>query len=348
MKIIYKGNVFNPTGMATVNREIIKSLVKLGHQVQTDDIWHDTYEFNKGLEFLNNPINPKDAITIFSDYPQYWRGGFGKLIGHFVHEGTRLFPDWAGYLNKVEKLWVPSNATKNLFRWNDVTVPIKVIPHGINNLYKPKESKNDEFLFLSVNSWTGMPGDRKGTDLLIRAFNEEFKQDEPVKLLLKISTFWRRGINFMEAVMNITKKPNKNILFNDAYVPEKELVKYYQKADCFVSPTRGEAFGLTILNAMACGLPVLVTKDINSGHMDFCRDYAYWIETSGVCDGDPTFYFPGNKLAEPDLEDLKAKMRWMYENKDKIRKRGLKSSSYVRKNFSWDKTAKEILNWAND
>ena len=59
---------------------------------------------------------------------------------------------------------------------------------------------------------------------------------------------------------------NKDIIVNSEYVKESELVgKYYHNADCFVAPTRGEGFGMTILNAMACGLPIVVTKDVNSG-----------------------------------------------------------------------------------
>ena len=82
MKILWKGNVFNPTGIATANREILKELKKLGHQVQTIDPFHDKYEFNEGLEEFNHPINvDKDTRTIFADYPNTWRDGYGKLFG---------------------------------------------------------------------------------------------------------------------------------------------------------------------------------------------------------------------------------------------------------------------------
>ena len=343
MKIIWNGPIFNPTGIATASRETVKALVKLGCQVQATDVWHDSYDFNKGLEHLNKPINANGANTIFANYPQYWTGGHGRLIGHFVHEGTRLFPDWVNYLNRVEKLWVPSNATKNLFKWNGVLVPIEVIPHGVSEIYKPADYKSDEFIFLSVNSWTGKKGDRKGTDLLIKAFDEEFKQNEKVKLLLKISTFWRKGIDYGRAIYDIIGHVNKNILWNDAYVPEKELVKYYQKSDCFVAPTRGEAFGLTIANAMACGMPVIVTKDINSGHMDYCKGKGIlFVDAPDVRQGDPTFYIEGNMLAEPDLESLKSQMRYAFENRDKIKELGKLNVKEV-KHLTWENTAKKIM-----
>lgn len=345
MKILWKGNVFNPTGIATANREMIKALIKQKNKVQCVDPWHDKYEFTKDMECLNYPINVGKAdATIFADYPQFWQGGYGKLIGHFLHEGTVLHKGWPDALNTVEKVFVPSQATKNLFRWNNVVVPIEVIPYGVSELYKPKEfPKEKDFLFLSVNSWTGEPGDRKGTDLLVKAFDEEFK-DENVKLVLKIGTFWQGKTDYMAAIYKILGHTNPNILFNDAYTPEEELVKFYQKADCFVAPTRGEAFGLTILNAMACGLPVIVTKDRNSGHMDFCKGVSsvLWIDAPTVEQGSLRFYAQGNMLAKPDLESLKKQMRFCFESKNELKEKALSNSEQIRKVWTWENTAKKI------
>ena len=60
MKFLIKGNVFNPTGVATGNREIAKALHKLGHEVQVTDPFHSRYEFNEGLEYLNKPIETQE------------------------------------------------------------------------------------------------------------------------------------------------------------------------------------------------------------------------------------------------------------------------------------------------
>lgn len=350
MKILWKGNIFNPTGLATANREIVLALVKLGHEVQVSDIWHDKYDFCKGLEFLNQPLNgSKIDATIFADYPQYWQGGFGKLIGHFLHEGTVLFPDWPGELNKVEKLFVPSNSVRNLFLWNNVIKPIKVIPYGTKEIYHPTDNQNEEFVFLSVNSWTGNINDRKGTDLLIRAFDEEFK-DEKVKLVLKIGTFWMKNDveMYKKSILNILGHDNPNIVINSDYVPEKELVTYYQNSDCFVSPTKGEGFGMTILNAMASGLPVIVTKDKNSGHMDFCKNPSIlWIESKEIEQGDPRFYFQGNMLAKPDFESLKKQMRFAFNHRE-LKIMAKNYSDEIREEYSWENCAKQIIKYIEE
>jgi len=355
-KLILNGNVFNPTGIATANREICKELVKLGVKVQTTDIWRDTWDFNIGLEYLNQPINarPEEVVTLFSDYPNHWHDGLGKIYAMFLHEGTVLPLGWAERLNTVEKVFVPSQATKNLFRWNGVSKPIEVIHFGVNEIYKPKKFLKEEelgkFCFLSINSWTGKVGDRKGTDILIKAFDEEFK-NEDVKLILKISTFWEKNPPefYMASINSILGHPNKNILFNSEYAKEEDLVEYYQKSHVFVSPTRGEAFGLTILNAIACGIPVIVTKDRNSGHMDFCQDLdsVLWIDAPEVEQGDPRFYEKGNMLAKPELKSLRKQMRYAYENYKSLKLKALLNSEKIRKEFTWKKTAKKIMEEIN-
>jgi len=350
MKILWKGNVFNPTGLATANRELCKALHKLGVKIQTTDPWRSQWEFTKGLEHLNNPIDvSENTITIFADYPQAWREGHGRLVGLFLHEGTRLMPGWSDLMNRVERIIVPAESVKNLFRWNGVERDIEVIPFGVSEMYQPKSrEKNKDFAFLSVNSWTGNIGDRKGTELLIKAFDEEFK-NERVKLILKISTFWQDPIDYQKAVNDVLGHVNKNIYLNSEYMPESELVKIYQNADCFVSPTRGEGFGLTILNAMACGLPVIVTKDINAGHMDFCKGVAsvLWIDAPSVLQGDRRFYAEGNMLAEPDLESLKKQMRYAYENRS-LRNWAIKNSEQIRKDWSWSESARKLIEVLNE
>jgi hypothetical protein len=347
-KIIYKGNVFNPTGIATANREIVKALEKLGVKIQCSDIWHSGYDFNEGLEHLNTSIDAKGATTIFADYPQNWKDGYGKIVGYFLHEGTRLHPGWSDVMNTADLVLVPSRATYNLFKANGVQVPIQIVPYGINpEIYHPKEFERDEnYLFISVNSWTGNKGDRKGTDILVKAFDEEFRPEEKVKLVLKIGTFWQKISPEMYAnsIFQILGHVNPNILINEAYVDEKELATYYQQADCFVAPTRGEAFGLTIINAMACGLPVIVTKDNNSGHMDFCRgkDSVLWIDVAKLEQADLRFFAQGNMQPVPSIESLKKQMRYAFEHRQEMLDKGKTNAEEISK-WSWENSAKKLL-----
>ena len=168
--------------------------------------------------------------------------------------------------------------------------------------------------------------------------------------MLKIGTFWQGKRDYAQLVKDILGHENKDIIINSEYVEEKDLVKYYQEADCFVAPTKGEGFGMTILNAMACGLPVVVTKDVNSGHMDFCKGKpsVVWIDAPDIEQGDLRFYCEGNMLAKPDFESIKKQMRFCFENQNTLKEKAFAVSEQIRKEFTWDITAEKIVRYLNE
>lgn len=45
-----------------------------------------------------------------------------------------------------------------------------------------------------------------------------------------------------------------------SYLPHKEIISYYQQADVVVNPSLSETFGISIVEAMACGVPVIGTR----------------------------------------------------------------------------------------
>ena len=51
---------------------------------------------------------------------------------------------------------------------------------------------------------------------------------------------------------------------------ESQMGELYRACDCFVLPTRGEAFGLSLLEAMACGVPIITTR--YSGHREIVSE----------------------------------------------------------------------------
>lgn len=358
MKILWSGSLYHPTGFGNHSRGMVKALLKLGHQVQSDDYFIPRPDLDiSGLEKINCPIvnslNELNKLkTVINDYPNNLKG-HGEISHFLIHEGTKLHPNWIPVLNSADKVLVPSKATKNLAKWNNITKPVYIVPEGINpNFYAPYPEhevayRNEEFTFTFVGAWTGEFIDRKGAGLVIKAFHEEF-QKENVKLYLKNSTFWMAPFDVNKAIFDIIKSPNENIEFNDKPITPTELRKIYWNSDCFVMPTMGESFGLTVAEAMACGVPVIITKDKNSGHMDFTKDFVNYINWKDMINGNPRFYTNGNMFPLPELEDLKKQMRYVYENYKDSKKRALEGSKFIRENFTWKKAAERLIEVLNE
>ncbi len=102
----------------------------------------------------------------------------------------------------------------------------------------------------------------KGYDLLLRAFAEVSAREPAAKLWLALG-----GDKLVQAERAILEECRElmgelgldgRVVFS-GYVPESDLPDIYRAADVFVLPSRYEPFGMTAVEAMACGTPTVVT-----------------------------------------------------------------------------------------
>jgi len=183
------------------------------------------------------------------------------------------------------------------------------IPYGVDLSNFRQIPKNDNvFRIIFVGSLSI----RKGVYHLLKAYKElNLKNSE----LLLVGPIW-------DEIKPILKK------FDGFYkaigpVPQKELYKYYSNSSVFVLPSIEDGFGMVINQAMSCGLPVILTE--NTGGYDIVRD--------GV-DG---FIIPIR-----DVEKLKEKILYLYENPEICQKMGQNAKERVKSGFSWEDYGKKI------
>src|SRR5690606_35536152 len=105
-------------------------------------------------------------------------------------------------------------------------------------------------------------------------------------------------------------------------------------ADCLVAPYRGEGFCLPVLEALACGVPVIIPS--GGATDDFAdTDAAYKLSsrqiaaTDGVPDGSSIIEL------EIDIDELRKAMRHIVENRDHVKASGLAASARIRSEYSW-------------
>ena len=106
-------------------------------------------------------------------------------------------------------------------------------------------------------------------------------------------------------------------------IPHGELQQYYSSASVFVLPSLTDLFGMVSLEAMACGVPVIVTE--NTGSND------------AVCDGENGFIIPIR-----DSEAIKQKLLWLYYHPEERSEMG--KSAYMRScDYTWDAYGQRII-----
>jgi len=324
--------VFNWSGYGQVSKNSVLALDFLGLDVKPSGRTFSPTEDWSYIHKLGSKGNRQDAVAIVNLNPNESVPRHPFNIRYTVWEATLLPPSWIPKLNTEDEIWVPSRFCKEAFRNSGVHKPITVIPHGVDlERYSPRGQgrwRDSRFTFLFIGDM--LP--RKGLDVFLKAFKEEFRADEPVKALIKLHS----------GNMN----ESKNIQVIREIIPFEQMPGLYHSADCYVMSSRGEGYGLCGLEALACGLSVIYTNW--SGQTDFLSEnIAYPISYQLVPVRDmPYDYIPlwGRAMwAEPDIEDLRRTMRHIYENRDEARRKTSRGLDVVWKNYSWAHVAQKML-----
>jgi mannosylfructose-phosphate synthase len=110
----------------------------------------------------------------------------------------------------------------------------------------------------------GRMAHNKGYDLLIQAMDEVFKRVSDVKLLLAVGSSSptdaeQKQVDDLRTIA-VELGHKERVMFLD-YIPDQDLPDYYRAADVFALSSRYEPFGMTAVEAMACGTPAMITTE---------------------------------------------------------------------------------------
>ena len=178
----------------------------------------------------------------------YWKEYMGKkgIIGFILEKISSKLP------NKI--ISISKHTTNKLSKNLNADInKIVTIPNGIDfkEIQKIKPSKETSDVIFA-----GRLLSHKNIDLLIKSLPKEKKLiiigDGPEK----------------ENLTNLAKSLNKKIVFKGFIDKNKEVISLIKSSKVFVLPSTREGFGIVVIEANACGIPVITTNHKDNASKD--------------------------------------------------------------------------------
>ncbi len=260
--------------------------------------------------------------------------GAGRLWVFSMFEASVIPVEFAECINAYcERLLVPCQQNADAFQRGGVTVPIHIIPGGVEFSEFPllmDVPSARPYTFLCL----GDRGERKGMMQVYTAFHRVFSPDDNVQLLIKARPH-------MMPTMNETHNAQRVRFWVDNV---ERMATVYEQADCFVFPSYAEGYGMPAREAAAMGLPVIASR--HSGLADHLDCWALPLEkfTERPARSLTSLTLPVDSMWwMPDVDEIGAQMRWCFEHRDEARAKGQAAAKWLRENQTWEKSAQAFI-----
>lgn len=348
----------NQLGYGVTGLNIAKALHELKHSVALYVIGNlDAPEsYHEALkQMISNSKMPDwnaPSLRIWHQHDMAQFVGNGDKYGFPIFELDTFMDLEKHHLSYLDYWLVTSEWSKSIIvdqlksvRGEDeVNEKTSVIPLGVDrSIFRESVSHRKETIFYNCGKWEI----RKGHDILIKAFDEAFNEDDSVELWMMCDNpFYSEEENFKWERLYRTSKLGEKVRIIPRQKTQEEVYNIMSQTDCGVFPSRAEGWNLELLEMMSCGKSVIATN--YSSHTEFCNsDNCMLIETperEKAMDGK---WFRGQgdwaKIEEAQITELAQRMREVHEKKKEDSLNINQAGVDTAKKFSWESSAKKIL-----
>ena len=334
---------------------ILKNLKQYNGE-KVDIIYRQTYPYN-----LEPPQTPTPTpVCVF------YTSEFAVLNNSYFHHDPRQ--DIKNYLINNQNFYftAPSEwSSRGMTGYLDDKSRNRVISHGVDtsifyrhsndSIRKQIRSKycvaDTDILLINVGAMTM----NKGIFLILEALHHlVIIQKLPFKLLLKGMTDLYKSREFVDAYINHlgynTTTLKSHIIFIDGTLNYSEINDLFNASDLYISPYLAEGFGLTMLEALASGLRILVPRTgsacdyIDPIYKNGGKSYIYYVDSVVIQDGSGLYK---NQIDKSSIINILSKnicdIKITLDDKTY-----LLLKKYIKKNYSWYKVSTDLYNYFMD
>ena len=303
----------------------------------------------------SSPLTSKPDYSFQIMLPNEWSPSLAKKnfgVSAIV-ESDKCNPDWITACQRMDRVIVPSEFSKTCLvntglKSNRVTViPESYMDSCLDEpvpLEASFETDNNYLVFGQISGdWIT---DRKNTGVTLAILCDILKDDPNVGIILKTNHGGNSSVDrhitqakLKNILKQVRKGPFPKVYLLHGYLNEKEVSSLYKhpKVKGLISLTHGEGFGLPLLEAAACGLPVCATNW--SAHTEFLN-LGDWTKVPGRIEPipqnkpDSNIWMVGSHWANIDIPSTKKTLEeFIFDDKPSTEK----LQKEIQNRYSFDK-----------
>ncbi|MEV0281085.1 glycosyltransferase [Streptomyces sp. NPDC050610] len=250
---------------------------------------------------------------------------------HFVHtmwESSRLPADWPARLNRARAVIVPTRFVAEVCRSSGVTVPVEVVPEGVDPDVYPLVERPARESVTTLVVGTVLP--RKHVVQAIEAWQLAFGDDPDARLIIKSRFGTAKAFGLTVDDPRITVIDGQEMV--------RGILHWYREADVLLA-LGSEGFGLPLVEGMATGLPVIALS--SEGQGDVCTDagdLVLPVPPGSWEEADEPLYGRCGVRGVPDVRKVAEHLTWVARHREEAAAMGAAASQWAHRHRNiWEK-----------